>query len=93
MTDSCPVALKIEFILDVTCTQEQTIDITSADLQLDPEHPDVCPIGHPGFLADGVNNKPVVITKMRKGMELKLKAIAVKASAVQQMFGTGADPE
>lgn len=69
---------EIEFILDVTCTQDQTIDVTSADLQLDPDHPDVFPIGHPGFLADGVNNRPVVITKMRKGMELKLKAIAVK---------------
>mmetsp|Transcript_18151 Transcript_18151/g.39084 ORF Transcript_18151/g.39084 Transcript_18151/m.39084 type:complete len:304 (-) Transcript_18151:474-1385(-) len=63
----------IVFTLDVKCTSDNTIYVTSDDLILDPNYPEVKPVNY----RDG-NEKPIVIVKMRKGQELRLKAIARK---------------
>lgn len=60
------------------CEVDTTIDVTSKDLHLDTSHPEIVPIGHKDFGGDNMVNKPVVIVKMRRGQELKLKAVAVK---------------
>lgn len=62
----------------VRCEVDTTIDVTSKDLHLDTSHPEIVPIGHKDFGGDNMVNKPVVIVKMRRGQELKLKAVAVK---------------
>lgn len=63
--DKCSV----EFILDVKCTDEQTREVTSRDLQL--THPErargVAPV-----------HDNIVIIKLQRNQELKLKAIAKK---------------
>lgn len=41
----------MEFTLNVRCTSDDTMDVTSNDLQLDPNHPDVVPVGAPLCLA------------------------------------------
>jgi DNA-directed RNA polymerase II subunit RPB3 len=71
----------IEFHLNVKCTSEQTLDVTSHDLQ--SSDPDVVPVDSAGHQAD-VNgfdppeNRGILIVKLRKGQELKLRAIARK---------------
>jgi DNA-directed RNA polymerase II subunit RPB3 len=71
----------IEFHLNVKCTSEQTLDVTSHDLQ--SSDPDVVPVDSAGRQAD-VNgfdppeNRGILIVKLRKGQELKLRAIARK---------------
>ena len=35
----------MEFTLSVRCTADDTMDVTSNDLQLDPNHPGVAPVG------------------------------------------------
>ncbi|GMH40859.1 hypothetical protein BSKO_08763 [Bryopsis sp. KO-2023] len=69
---------EVEFIVDVRCEHESTMDVTSDDLQIDPSHPSVVPIGQTDFGGEAMVNKPVVIVKIRKGQELKLRGIAVK---------------
>lgn len=61
--------------LNVKCTAEGTQFITSNDLVLDHNHTSVKPINYMGAPED---EKPIVIVKMRKGQELKLRAIARK---------------
>ena len=39
--------LDVEMILNVKCTSEDTMEVTSNDLQLDANHPDVRPVGEP----------------------------------------------
>ena len=36
---------EVEFRLNVYCSQEETLSVTSNDLELDPAHEDVKPIG------------------------------------------------
>jgi hypothetical protein len=36
---------EVEFTLNVRCTSDDTMEVTSNDLQLDPNHPDVAPVG------------------------------------------------
>lgn len=61
--------------LHVKCTQDATQYVTSNDFILDDLHDDVKPIN---YMAGPEGDKPVVIVKMRKGQELKLRAIARK---------------
>lgn len=71
----------VEFTLDVKCTSDHTLDVTSNDFVLDPAYPDIGPVGHPQMLPDyssGGDEKGILIVKMRKGQELKLRAIARK---------------
>ncbi|PSC75301.1 DNA-directed RNA polymerases IV and V subunit 3 [Micractinium conductrix] len=68
--------LDVNFALDVRCTGEDTLSVTSRDLQLDPHFPDICPVGYhdPG-------DKGILLVKMRRGQELKLRAVARKGTA------------
>jgi DNA-directed RNA polymerase II subunit RPB3 len=71
----------IEFHLNVKCTSEQTLDVTSHDLQ--SSDPDVVPVDSAGRQADVSGFDPpehrgILIVKLRKGQELKLRAIARK---------------
>jgi DNA-directed RNA polymerase II subunit RPB3 len=63
----------IEFSLNVSCRSEDTQHVTSDDLQTDPMWPRCVPIGY-----NQRDNKGILIVKMRKGQELRLKAIARK---------------
>lgn len=63
----------IEFSLNVSCRSEDTQNVTSDDLQTDPMWPRCVPIGY-----NQRDNKGILIVKMRKGQELRLKAIARK---------------
>ena len=69
---------EIEFHLDVHCTSDETQNVTSLDLvrvhnhELDPALNSIAPI--PG----GELQRGILLVKMRKGQELKLKAKARK---------------
>jgi len=65
----------IVFTLDVKCTGDQTIHVTTDDLVLDPAHPEICPINYGGGLD---SEKPIILVKMRKNQELKIRALARK---------------
>lgn len=60
--------------LNIKCTQDATQYVTTDDLILDPYCPDIKPINYQNHDAE----KPIVIVKMRKGQELKLRAVARK---------------
>jgi DNA-directed RNA polymerase II subunit RPB3 len=64
----------ITFTLDVKCTTDQTLSVTTNDLQLDPFHEDVKPVHY----KSQTDEKPIVLVKMRKNQELKLRAMARK---------------
>lgn len=64
----------IHFSLNISCTSDSTQYVTSDDLVIDPDHPEVVPINY----HDASGEKPIVIVKMRKGQELRLRAIARK---------------
>lgn len=70
--------LDVQFGLDVRCTSDDTIAVTSKDLQLDPQHPDIHPVGY-----HDREDKGILLVKMRRNQELKLRAVARK--------GTGKD--
>lgn len=65
--------LQVSFRLDVRCNSDNTIDVTSNDLI--PEDPSlrIVPINY-----RNPEVKPIVIAKMRRGQELRLRAIARK---------------
>eukprot|EP00955_Chlamydomonas_euryale_P059215 357308-Chlamydomonas_euryale.AAC.8 len=65
----------IPLTLDVKCTSDQTLYVTSDDLVLCPDFPEVRP-AH--YRDPSAPEKPIVIVKMRKNQELKLRAIARK---------------
>ncbi|GAB2291697.1 DNA-directed RNA polymerases II, IV and V subunit 3 [Dionaea muscipula] len=72
----------VEFHLHARCIVDQTMDVTSKDL-LNPdfgvrpvEYPDA-----PGEHASDNNNKGIIIVKLRRGQELRLRAIARKGIA------------
>mmetsp|Transcript_10179 Transcript_10179/g.17727 ORF Transcript_10179/g.17727 Transcript_10179/m.17727 type:complete len:312 (-) Transcript_10179:631-1566(-) len=67
--------------LNVKCTTDETLPVTTDDFILDGSMPDCRPVYYK--LDPDSSDKPIVIVKMRKGQELKLKAIARK--------GTGKD--
>ncbi|KAK9814042.1 hypothetical protein WJX73_009986 [Symbiochloris irregularis] len=80
---------ELEYELNVRCTGDETMDVTSEDLRPHNSWPNALPVGHSqrpqGSAAQGnaADERPIVIVKMRRGQELKLKAMARK--------GTGKD--
>ncbi|CAN4121973.1 unnamed protein product [Withania somnifera] len=68
----------VEFYLRVKCLSDQTLDVTSKDL-LSSDHT-VVPVDYSdassGF--DNSTNKGIIIVKLRRGQELRLRAIARK---------------
>ncbi|KAL3697383.1 hypothetical protein R1sor_011459 [Riccia sorocarpa] len=70
----------IEFTLNVKCTSDQTLDVTSHDLV--SSDPSVVPVDNSfaqdisGF--DAPEARGILIVKLRRGQELKLRAIARK---------------
>ncbi len=64
--------------LNVKCTSEGTQLVTTDDLLLDPSYPEVQPINYQVAAGPEAPDKPIVLVKMRKGQELKLRAIARK---------------
>ncbi|EFJ38153.1 hypothetical protein SELMODRAFT_75337 [Selaginella moellendorffii] len=72
----------IEFTLSVKCTSEETLDVTSHDLQSsDSQVVPVDSIGHDPDIENFNQKKGILIVKLRKGQELKLRAIARKGIA------------
>lgn len=61
--------------LDVKCKQDTTMYVTTDDLMLDPMYSQVKPTN---YRDSEVGEKPIVLVKMRKNQELKLRAIARK---------------
>lgn len=72
---------EIDFHLNVHCTSDDTQNITSQDLrrELNPEYPDLESI-QPVDEGEGTGDsqRGILIVKMRKGQELKLRAKARK---------------
>lgn len=66
-TQYCP-SCSVEFLLNVRCTGDQTRDVTSAELI--SNHDQVKPV-HMG-------KEGILIVKLRKGQEIKLRCIAKK---------------
>ncbi|KAF3622591.1 DNA-directed RNA polymerases II, IV and V subunit 3 [Capsicum annuum] len=65
----------VEFYLRVKCLSDQTLDVTSKDL-LSSDHT-VVPVDYSDGL-DNATNKGIIIVKLRRGQELRLRAIARK---------------
>lgn len=70
--------IDIELSLDIKCTQDDTLSITSDHFELDRNYPEVCPVGYSDQENPNRMDKGILIVKMRKGQELKLKALARK---------------
>ncbi|CAK0785902.1 hypothetical protein CVIRNUC_009115 [Coccomyxa viridis] len=69
----------VELSLHVLCTSDDTQDVTSNDFILDHQHPEVYPVGYSDSRMQSEDaERPILIVKMRKNQELKLKAIARK---------------
>ncbi|RZC66936.1 hypothetical protein C5167_010631 [Papaver somniferum] len=70
----------VEFHLSVRCDQDQTLDVTSADLLT--ADPNVIPVDVANAARstsfDSAENKGIIIVKLRRGQELRLRAIARK---------------
>ncbi|KAH7444513.1 hypothetical protein KP509_02G080600 [Ceratopteris richardii] len=74
----------IEFTLNVKCTSDQTLDVTSHDLVPSDQQYPVYPVGfmeraeYGGYEEDPPEQRGILIVKLRRGQELKLRAIARK---------------
>ncbi|KAJ6804055.1 DNA-directed RNA polymerases II, IV and V subunit 3-like [Iris pallida] len=75
----------VEFHLNVSCDSDQTLDVTSADLR--STEPRVCPVdvaaralslGVDSTSYDTGDHRGILIVKLRRGQELRLRAIARK---------------
>jgi DNA-directed RNA polymerase II subunit RPB3 len=72
--ERCPLC-SVELRLHVKCTDEQTREVTSLDLISSDD--DVVPVNLTAAHGEG-NTDGILIVKLRKGQEIKLKAIAKK---------------
>lgn len=74
--------------MHVSCRDEQECDVTSNDLK--SEDPNVVPVDSRQDDLDGVEGLPensgILIVKLRKGQEIKLKAIAKKVISMFFQF-------
>eukprot|EP00959_Pyramimonas_sp_CCMP1952_P431377 9034531-Pyramimonas_sp.AAC.2 len=70
----------VELTLDVTCTSDSTMEVTSDFLIPDPKYPDIKPSHYNPMHEEGGDSeqKGILIVKLRKNQQLKLKAIARK---------------
>ncbi|KAL6013426.1 DNA-directed RNA polymerases II, IV and V subunit 3 [Asimina triloba] len=72
----------VEFHLSARCTSDQTLDVTSADLR--STDPSVYPVDVPprpldhSAVFDPNEQRGIIIVKLRRGQELRLRAIARK---------------
>ncbi|KAL5707065.1 DNA-directed RNA polymerases II [Ranunculus cassubicifolius] len=70
----------VEFHLDVRCDGDQTLDVTSGDLL--SSDPTVVPVDvaarSSSSAYDASENRGIIIVKLRRGQELRLRAIARK---------------
>lgn len=69
----------VEFHLRVKCMTDQTLDVTSKDLI--SSDPTVVPVDVADPSADSPDHRGIIIVKLRRGQELKLRAIARKGIA------------
>jgi len=68
----------VTLTLSVVCTEEK-MDVTSNHLQPDPSFPDIVPIHHsPESLIGDQPDKGILIVKLKKNQELKLRCVARK---------------
>lgn len=83
--DGCPHCI-VKFSLQVSCTDQHTRDVTSKDLELESTITDVLPVNlstpiiglHPDKQKS--EDTGILIVKLRKGQEIKLKAFAKKGT-------------
>lgn len=67
----------VEFYLRVKCISDQTVDVTSKDL-LSSDHT-VVPVDYSDSASENSeSNRGIIIVKLRRGQELRLRAIARK---------------
>lgn len=72
---------EIEFTLHVKNEKEEHLMVMSTDLITGSNsRSDVVPIGHADFCQDQETNKAVPLVKLKKGQEIKFKAIAQKVN-------------
>jgi len=75
-TERCPLC-SVELRLSVKCTDDVTREVTSNDLM--SADPDVVPVDQASVAGgEKSSDNGILIVKLRKGQELKLKAIAKK---------------
>jgi len=70
----------VEFTLDVTCSEDKTLEVTSRDLR--SKNPEVVPVhvdaDLEATLSTGGDDKGILLVKLAKNQQVKLKAVAYK---------------